>query len=90
MTPETVVTYGRQALELMLIVSAPMLIVALVVGMAVSILQAVTQVNEATLSFLPKLIAVAAALVIFGPWMITMLTDYLQRMIGSIPQIVAS
>ncbi len=88
MTPETVVTIGRQAMELMIIVSAPLLLVALIVGLLVSMLQAVTQINEATLSFLPKLIAVAAALVIAGPWMLSMLTDYLQRTITSIPQIV--
>jgi flagellar biosynthetic protein FliQ len=84
MNADSVVTFGRQALELMLIVSAPLLLVALVVGLAVSVLQAVTQINEATLSFLPKLLAVAATLVIAGPWMLTMLTDYLQRVIGGL------
>ena len=79
MTPETVVTIGRQALELMLIVSAPLLLVALFVGLVVSFFQAITQLNEQTLSFLPKLIAVAATLVVIGPWMITTLVDYLQR-----------
>jgi flagellar biosynthesis protein FliQ len=88
MTPESVVTTVRQAMELMLIVSAPVLLVALVVGLVISLLQAVTQVNEATLSFLPKLIAVGAALVIAGPWMITLLTDYLQRTIVGLPQAI--
>jgi flagellar biosynthesis protein FliQ len=86
MSPEAVVTFGRQSLELMLIVSAPLLLVALVVGLAVSLLQAVTQINEATLSFLPKLIAVAVTLVLAGPWMLAVLTDYLQRVLGSIAQ----
>ncbi|MFN9771205.1 MAG: flagellar biosynthesis protein FliQ [Burkholderiales bacterium] len=89
MTPETVVTIGRQALELMLIVSAPLLLVALFVGLVVSFFQAITQLNEQTLSFLPKLIAVAATLVVIGPWMITTLVDYLQRTLIGIPQMVS-
>ena len=75
MTPEHVVTVGRQALELMLVVSAPLLLVALAVGLAVSLLQAVTQINEATLSFLPKLLAIAATLLVAGPWMLTTLVE---------------
>lgn len=89
MTPEYVVTYGRQALETMLIVAAPTLLVALVVGLAVSLLQAVTQINEATLSFLPKLIAVSVTLVIIGPWMLTMLTDFIARTLTGLPQAVS-
>jgi flagellar biosynthesis protein FliQ len=89
MTPETVVTVGRQALELMLIVSAPLLLVALLVGLVVSFFQAITQLNEQTLSFLPKLVAVAATLVVIGPWMITTLVDYLQRTLIGIPQMVS-
>lgn len=88
MSPETVVTFGRQALEMMLIVSAPLLLIALGVGLAVSFFQAITQLNEQTLSFLPKLVAVTVALVVLGPWMITTLVDYLQRTISSIPQMV--
>jgi flagellar biosynthetic protein FliQ len=88
MTPEYVVTYGRQALELMLIVTAPLLLVALAVGLTVSLLQAVTQVNEATLSFLPKLVAVSVTLIVAGPWMLTMLTDYIARTISSVPQVI--
>jgi len=67
----------------------PLLLVALVVGTLVSILQAVTQVQETTLTFLPKLIALALALVILGPWMLTMLVDYLRRMIGGLATITA-
>ena len=85
MTPEYVVTVGRQALELMLLVSAPLLLVALAVGLAVSLLQAVTQINEATLSFLPKLVAVSLTLLVAGPWMISTLVEYLQRVLTSIP-----
>ena len=89
MTPETVITVGRQALEMMLVVSAPLLLIALGVGLVVSFFQAITQLNEQTLSFLPKLIAVAATLVVIGPWMITTLVDYLQRTLIGIPQMVS-
>ncbi len=88
MTPQTVLTLGQQALEMTLMVSAPLLITALVVGLAVSVLQAATQINEMTLSFIPKLIAMVVALVVAGPWMLTMFTDYIQRMLTSIPQVV--
>ncbi len=88
MTPETVVTIGRQGLELMLIVSSPLLLVSLVVGIAVSFFQAVTQINEQTLSFLPKLVGVGITAIIAGPWMMTTLVDYIQRTITSIPQLV--
>lgn len=88
MNPETVITVGRQALELMLIVSAPMLLMALGVGLVVSFFQAITQLNEQTLSFLPKLVAITVTLVVSGPWMIATLVDYVQRTIISIPQMV--
>ncbi len=88
MTPETVVTVGRQALELMLIVAAPLLLVALLVGLVVSFFQAITQLNEQTLSFLPKLVGVSLTLVVAGPWMITTLVDYLQRTLIGIPQMI--
>jgi flagellar biosynthetic protein FliQ len=89
MSPETVVTVGRQALELMLIVSAPLLLVALGVGLVVSFFQAITQLNEQTLSFLPKLVGVAVTMIVIGPWMISTLVDYLQRSIISIPSMIA-
>ena len=89
MSPEFVVTVGRQALETMLIVSAPVLLVALGIGLVVSLLQAVTQINEATLSFLPKLVAVSATLVIAGPWILTMLIDFIARTLTSLPQVAA-
>lgn len=88
MTPEYVVNFGRQALELMLVVSAPLLLVALAIGLVVSLLQAITQINEATLSFLPKLLAISATLLLAGPWMISTLVDYLQRVLTSIPQAI--
>jgi flagellar biosynthesis protein FliQ len=88
MSPEFVVTTGRQALELMLIVSAPLLVVALVVGLVVSVLQAVTQINEATLSFVPKIIALSITLVVAGPWMLSLLVEYIQRILLSIPSAI--
>lgn len=88
MTPTTVIEIGRQAVEVTLLISAPLFIAALVTGLLVSIFQAATQINEATLSFVPKLIVVFATLIIAGPWMITMLTEYIQRLYGSIPAII--
>ncbi len=85
MTPEYVVQVGRQALEVMLVVAAPLLGVALVVGLLVSVLQAITQINENTLSFLPKLLALAATLGIAGPWLLSMLTDFIREVFMSIP-----
>jgi flagellar biosynthetic protein FliQ len=85
MTPESVLNFGRQGLEVLLAVSAPVLLVALAVGLAVSVLQALTQINEATLSFLPKLIAIAMTLMLAGPWMLSLLVDYLQRVFTGIP-----
>ena len=88
MSPETVITLGRKGLEMMLFVSAPLLLVALGVGLLVSFFQAITQLNEQTLSFIPKLLAVALTLILAGPWMITTLVDYLQRTLAGIPQFV--
>jgi flagellar biosynthetic protein FliQ len=81
-------TIGRQALELTLLVSAPLLLTALVIGLVVSIFQAATQINEMTLSFIPKLLGMFAVLIIAGPWMLEMLTDYMQRLFTSIPYMV--
>ena len=78
MTPETVVDIGRQAMELMLYISAPPLLTSLVVGLVISILQAATQINEQTLSFIPKFIATFAALVLAGSWMIGMTAEVTQ------------
>ena len=85
MTPETVMTIGRQALELTLLVSAPLLLAALGVGLLVSVFQAATQINEMTLSFIPKLVAILVMLVLAGPWMITMMVDYMRRLFESLP-----
>jgi flagellar biosynthetic protein FliQ len=88
MTPEAVLTFGRQAMEMLVTVCAPVLLAALVVGLAVSLFQAVTQINEATLSFLPKLLAVLASLAIAGPWMTSMLVDWIRQVLTSIPNAV--
>ncbi len=85
MTPQAVISLGQQALYVMLMIAAPMLIAALVVGLIVSILQAATQINEMTLSFIPKLLAMIATLVIAGPWMIAVYVDYVRRLFESIP-----
>ena len=79
---------GQGALEMTLMVSAPLLLAALIVGLIVSVFQAATQINEMTLSFIPKLVAIFAALLISGPWIITMLTDYMRRLFGNIPTLI--
>ena len=88
MTPTTVIDLGRQALELTLLVSAPLFIAALTTGLIISIFQAATQINEQTLSFVPKLIATFITLVLAGPWMITMLTEFIRRLFESIPSMI--
>ncbi len=85
MTPEGVMEFGRLAMEMLLKVSAPALMAALVVGLAISLLQAVTQINEATLSFVPKLVAVLAALALSGPWLIAILVDWIRQVISGLP-----
>ena len=88
MNPESVMTIGQQALELTLMVSAPLLLTALVIGLIVSIFQAATQINEMTLSFIPKLVGMFVVLIISGPWMIGILLDYMTRLFSSIPYMV--
>ncbi|TMH12554.1 MAG: flagellar biosynthesis protein FliQ [Betaproteobacteria bacterium] len=88
MDPQQVFTYGQQGLYLLLMVSAPVLLTVLAVGLLVSIFQAATQIHEATLSFVPKIIAAVAVLAIAGPWMLSTLVEYLQRMLQAIPTVV--
>jgi flagellar biosynthetic protein FliQ len=88
MTPETVMTIGRHALEMTLLLAAPLLLTTLVIGLLVGIFQAATQINEMTLSFIPKLIGMAAALVIAGPWMLNQLISYTRTLITSIPGLI--
>jgi flagellar biosynthesis protein FliQ len=79
---------GQQGLYMLLLVSAPVLLAVLVVGLVVSVFQAATQINEATLSFVPKVVAAVAVLAIAGPWMLTMLVEYIQRTLLAIPTAV--
>jgi flagellar biosynthesis protein FliQ len=88
MTPESVMTLGRQALELTLLVSAPALLTALIIGLLVSIFQAATQINEQTLSFIPKLVGMFGVLIIAGPWMVGLMVDFIQRLFSNIPWMV--
>jgi flagellar biosynthetic protein FliQ len=83
-----VLDIGQQGLTVLLMVSAPVLLVVLVVGLLVSIFQAATQINEATLSFVPKIIAAVVVLAIAGPWMLTTLVEYIQRTLQAIPTAV--
>jgi flagellar biosynthetic protein FliQ len=88
MTPETVMTIGSRALEITLMLAAPMLLVALVTGLIVGAFQAATQINEMTLSFIPKVIAIAVALMIAGPWMLKVLVGYTRELFESIPGLI--
>lgn len=84
MTPETVLTIGQEAVKTMLLLSAPLLICSLVVGLMVSIFQAVTQINEATLSFVPKIVAIVVTLIIAGPWMIDVMSRFTTTLFDNI------
>lgn len=87
MTPQYVIQVGREAIYLMLLVSAPMLLAGLIVGIGISILQAVTQIHEVTLTFIPKIIAVTGALVITLPWIMQQIVDFMTRLMMDIPNI---
>lgn len=87
MTPEMVLTVARESLTVTILVAAPLLLAALVTGVLVGVLQAATQINEMTLSFIPKLVAMFATLVVAGPWMLSILVDYTQRLFERIPQL---
>ena len=88
MTPETVMTIAQRALEMTVMLAAPLLLVALLVGLLVGIFQAATQINEMTLSFIPKLIGMATAMLIAGPWMLKQLVNYTRVLIESIPSLI--
>ena len=88
MTAQMVLTIGREALTLLLMVAMPILGTIMAVGLLVSVFQAVTQIHEATLAFVPKLIAAMVVFAIAGPWMISTLVDYLRRTIESIPSVI--
>jgi flagellar biosynthetic protein FliQ len=88
MTPENVMEIGRQALQMTLILSGPPLLAALVTGLIISIFQAATQINEQTLSFIPKLVVMFITLLVAGPWMLDMMVNYIRRLFESIPQMI--
>ena len=88
MDPQQVFTFGQQGLYTLLMVAAPVLLTVLAVGLLVSIFQAATQIHEATLSFVPKIVAAVVVLAVAGPWMLTTLVEYLQRTLQSIPSVV--
>jgi flagellar biosynthetic protein FliQ len=89
MNAQMVLTMGQEALLMLLMVSAPVLGVVLLVGLVISLFQAVTQINEATLAFVPKLLAAVAVFALAGPWMLNMLVEYIRRVIEAIPGAVS-
>ena len=88
MTPESVMMMGTEAMKIALALAAPLLLVSLVTGLVISILQAATQINEMTLSFIPKIIAVVVAIVVAGPWMLNLLLDYMRGLFNNIRYII--
>ncbi len=89
MTAETVMTMTYQAMKIVLAMAGPLLLVTLFVGLVISIFQAATQINEMTLSFIPKLLAMCGVLVLLGPWLIGIMVDYIRQLIGQIPGLVS-
>lgn len=88
MTPETIITLGQRAMELAILLSAPLLLAALLVGVLISLFQAATQINEMTLSFVPKLVALVLVLLLAGSWMLEMLVDFTRNLIKDIPNLI--
>lgn len=88
MTPDTVMSLGQQALKLTLMLSAPLLLTALTVGLMVGLFQAATQIQEMTLSFIPKLLAMGMAFLVAGPWMLRILIDFTRQLIMDLPGLI--
>ncbi len=88
MTPESVIIIGQQALVVTAMLAAPMLLAALAAGLLIGVFQAATQINEVTLSFIPKLLVLAAALYVGGGWMLKVIIGYSESLIRSIPQLI--
>lgn len=89
MTPETVTTIGQQALWATMMLAGPLLLSALAIGLIVGMFQAATQINEMTLSFIPKLLVIGLALMLAGPWMLSVIMTFTQRLIEQIPALIA-
>lgn len=88
MTPETVLHTGQQALEITVVLVLVLLLPALITGLLVGMLQAATQINEITLNFIPKLLITIAVMMLAGPWMLALLSDYMRRLIENIPYLI--
>ena len=89
MTPETVTTIGQQALWVTMLIAAPMLVSALAVGLLIGMIQAATQINEMTLSFIPKLLVLVISIVVAGPWMLSVIVNYTRQLIQQIPSLIS-
>ncbi len=89
MTPETVITIGQQALWVTMLIASPLLLSALAVGLFVGMFQAATQINEMTLSFIPKLLVLVLALIAAGPWMLGVIVNYTRQLIEQIPSLIS-
>jgi len=83
MTEELVMTISGETLKTMMLIAGPMLIAAMVIGIIVSVLQAITQINEATLTFIPKMVAIILVLVVMAPWMLEVMQDYSSQIFGN-------
>ena len=88
MSPESVMNLGRHAMETMLLVATPLLLVALIIGLIVGIFQAATQINDMTISFIPKLVGFFITMLIAGPWILTVMLDYMRQTFSGIPGLV--
>ncbi|AXF78750.1 flagellar biosynthesis protein FliQ [Erwinia tracheiphila] len=88
MTPESVMVIGHDAMQVALALAAPLLLAALVSGLLISLLQAATQINEQTLSFIPKVLAVIATIVVAGPWMLNLILDYIRTLFSNLPNMI--
>ena len=88
MTPDIIMTIGQRALETTIMLAAPLLLAALLVGLLVGVFQAATQINEMTLSFIPKLVGMAVTIVIAGPWMLKVIVSYTRELFESIPGLI--
>ena len=89
MTPEMVTTIGQQALWVTMLIAAPLLLSALAIGLLVGMFQAATQINEMTMSFIPKLLVLVAALVLAGPWMLSVIVNYTRQLMEQIPSLIS-
>ncbi|CBV44253.1 flagellar biosynthesis protein FliQ [Halomonas elongata] len=89
MTPETVMSLAYQGMRVTLLLAGPLLLTALLTGLLVSLFQAATQINEMTLSFIPKILAVFTVLVLAGPWLLKLITDFTRELLGNIPTLIS-